>query len=75
MRDLTKKQKKLLNLHKHIKNINELPYDVWEELQAINDTEILYNNTDHYLRDNFCSNAFPYKWGKNQLNLKLDEKQ
>ena len=42
-----------------------------EELELINDTEILYDNVDHYLRDNFDCKAPVIKWSKNQLNLNL----
>jgi hypothetical protein len=71
MRDLTKKQKKILDLHKHISNVNELPLNVYEELELINDTEILHQNVDCYLRDNFDCKAPVIKWSKNQLNLNL----
>ena len=53
MRKLTKKQKKILDQYKHIGSINKLPYDVWDEIQEINDTEILYQNVDTYLWDNY----------------------
>ena len=55
MRKLTKKQKKILDQYKHIGSINKLPYDVWDEIQEINDTEILYQNVDRYLWDNYFS--------------------
>ena len=42
MRELTKKQIKILDFHKHINNVNDLPNDVWEELEQINNTEILF---------------------------------
>ena len=55
MRKLTKKQKKILDQFKHIDGIDKLPYDVWDEIQEINDTEILYQNVDRYLWDNYSS--------------------
>ena len=55
MRKLTGKQKKILDQYKHIGSINKLPYDVWDEIQEINDTEILYQNVDRYLWDNYFS--------------------
>jgi hypothetical protein len=55
MRKLTRKQKKILDQYKHIGSINKLPYDVWDEIQEINDTEILYQNVDRYLWDNYFS--------------------
>jgi len=55
MRKLTKKQKTILDQYKHIGSINKLPYDVWDEIQEINDTEILYQNVDRYLWDNYFS--------------------
>jgi hypothetical protein len=53
MRKLTRKQKKILDQYKHIGSINKLPYDVWDEIQEINDTELLY--LDRYLWDNYFS--------------------
>ena len=55
MRKLTKKQKKILDQFKDISGIDKLPYDVWDEIQEINDTEILYQNVDRYLWDNYFS--------------------
>ena len=55
MRKLTRKQKKILDQFKHINGIDKLPYDVWDEIQEINDTEILYQNVDRYLWDNYFS--------------------
>ena len=55
MRKLTRKQKKILDQYKHIGSINKLPYDVRDEIQEINDTELLYQNVDRYLWDNYFS--------------------
>ena len=46
MRKLTRKQKNILDEYKHINSIEKLPYDVWEQLVEIHNTEILYQNTD-----------------------------
>ncbi len=64
MRALTAKQKKLLDVwyvEKDIQNepgiavrdvVQELlPDDLWEELQAINDTEVLYQNVNNYINE------------------------
>ena len=53
MRKLTKKQKRILDQFKHINGIDKLPHDIWDEIQEINDTEILYQNVDTYLWDNY----------------------
>ena len=55
MRKLTKKQKKILDQFKDISGIDKLPHDIWDEIQEINDTEILYQNVDRYLWDNYFS--------------------
>ena len=72
MRDLTAKQKKILNnfiqsqLNKegswereislfkggrHFLDADDLPSEIYAEIEAINDTEILYQNVDRYLGD------------------------
>jgi len=53
MRKLTRKQKNILDEYKHINSIEKLPYDVWEQLVEIHNTEILHQNTDGYLWKNF----------------------
>ena len=53
MRKLTRKQKNILDEYKHINSIEKLPYNVWEQLVEIHNTEILYQNTDGYLWKNF----------------------
>jgi len=63
MRQLTKKQKNLLD--KWLQENSPLPglavcdvvrdylpNELWEELQKINDTEILYQNVNNYINDN-----------------------
>ena len=60
MRKLTRKQKKILDKYKDIDSIEKLPTDVWEQLVEIHNTEILYQNTDGYLWENF---HFPQQGG------------
>ena len=55
MRKLTRKQKIILDQFKDISGIDKLPHDIWDEIQEINDTEILYQNVDRYLWDNYIS--------------------
>ena len=55
MRKLTKKQKIILDQFKDISGIDKLPHDIWDEIQEINNTEILYQNVDRYLWDNYFS--------------------
>ena len=73
MRDLTKQQKELLDLHKHISRVVDLPNDVWYELVELNDTEVLFQYADSYLRDNYSSKAHYYNWSKNQLNFNFNK--
>ena len=62
MRNLNKKQKKLLDeFFKTIKHESGLgvrdivkdllPYDLWEKLQEINDFETIYDRINNYLND------------------------
>tara|TARA_B100000029_G_scaffold358824_1_gene351653 strand:+ start:2319 stop:2501 length:183 start_codon:yes stop_codon:yes gene_type:complete len=55
MRNLTSKQKKILDKYKHIDSVEKLPNDVWEQLVEIHETEVLYQYTDGYLWENFHS--------------------
>ena len=32
-------------------NIEDLPMKIWEELEKINDTEVLYTYTNHYIQE------------------------
>tara|TARA_R100000654_G_C2615195_1_gene117427 strand:- start:97 stop:276 length:180 start_codon:yes stop_codon:yes gene_type:complete len=52
MRKLTKKQIDILDSFKHIANVNDLPYEVWELLEQINNTEVLYYKVNNYLQKN-----------------------
>jgi len=58
MRQLTKKQKKILDNYKNIFRIEELPNGVFEQLEKINDTEILWSETNRYLSDNYYKNLY-----------------
>lgn len=60
MRDLTSKQKKFLlawaNNHEHIMRtthdyVKEMDSEDWEALEAMNDTEVLYQNVNRFLDD------------------------
>lgn len=56
MRQLTHRQKKLLdqvleNTHTPIYTVDDLPIEIWEELEAINDTEILWQECNRYISD------------------------
>ena len=58
MRKLTKKQKKILDNYKNISNIEDLPKVIFEQLEKINDTEILWSETNRYLNDNYLKNKY-----------------
>ena len=58
MRQLTKKQKKILDNYKNISRFEELPNGVFEELEKINNTEILWSETNRYLSDNYFNNLY-----------------
>jgi hypothetical protein len=53
MRKLTRSQKKILDQQafKGITNWDELPIEVIEQLEAINDTEILWQEVNRFLND------------------------
>jgi len=59
MRQLTVKQKKLLNtMPMDCQNVDSLPIGVWEKLEEINDTEILWQEVNRYLTDRYYKNEF-----------------
>jgi hypothetical protein len=64
MRELTKKQKKILDVYKNIYRLEDLPNGVFEQLEKINNTEILWSETNRYLSDNYYKNLY----NKNNLN-------
>jgi hypothetical protein len=41
---------------RHSLGVDDLPIELYEKLEEINDTEILWNNTDRYMSDQ-CSKA------------------
>jgi len=61
MRQLTKKQKKILNVYQNIYRLEDLPNGVFEQLEKINDTEILWSETNRYLSDNYYKNLYNNK--------------
>jgi len=58
MRQLTKKQKKILDNYTNARRLEELPTGVFEQLEKINDTEILWSETNRYLSDNYYKNLY-----------------
>jgi len=65
MRQLTKKQKKILDNYINIYRLEDLPNGVFEQLEKINDTEILWSETNRYLSDNYYKNLY----NKNQQRI------
>jgi hypothetical protein len=61
MRQLTAKQKKILKKYPDCYCLEQLPSGVWEQLEAINDTEILWQETNRFLGDNHKPNYFKSK--------------
>jgi hypothetical protein len=61
MRQLTKKQKKILDVYQNIYRLEDLPNGVFEQLEKINDTEILWSETNRYLSDNYYKNLYNNK--------------
>jgi hypothetical protein len=58
MRQLTKKQKKILDNYRNISRLEDLPDGVFEQLEKINDTEILWSETNRYLGDNYLRELY-----------------
>lgn len=58
MRKLTAKQKKILKEHDNCRDIEDLPYEVWEKLENINDTEILWQEANRFLADQFFNKKY-----------------
>ena len=60
MRKLTRSQKKILDqqIVKGITNWDELPIGVIEQLKAINNTEILWQEANRYLNDAYWTKKF-----------------
>ena len=57
MRQLTVSQKKLLDKtlkeNSNIQSVDDLPNEVWEQLEEMNDTEILWQEANRYINDKF----------------------
>lgn len=62
MRQLTASQKKLLNseMQKNpdIQTVDDLETKVWDKLEELNDTEILYQEVNRYLTDSYYEREF-----------------
>ena len=58
MRELTKKQKKILDKYTNARRLEELPQGVYEQLEKINDTEILWAEVNRYLNDNHLKHLY-----------------
>ena len=58
MRALTKKQKKILDKYINARRLEELPTGVYEQLEKINDTEILWSEVNRYLNDNHLKHLY-----------------
>ena len=58
MRLLTKKQKKILDNYRNVRRLEDLPDGVFELLEKINDTEILWSETNRYLNDNYLKDLY-----------------
>jgi hypothetical protein len=58
MRQLTKKQKKILDNYINARRLEELPTGVYEQLEKINDTEILWSEVNRYLNDNHIKHLY-----------------
>jgi hypothetical protein len=68
MRQLNKRQKKLIkewvdeNLKKDFLNLIDMPTELYEELERINDHETLYQNAERHIDDLILERAY----GKNK---------
>lgn len=62
MRQLTVSQKKLLNKvmqeNPNAQSVDDLSIEVWEELERMNDTEILWQEVNRYLTDAYYNREF-----------------
>jgi len=58
MRLLTKRQKKILDNYRDVRRLEDLPDGVFELLEKINDTEILWSETNRYLNDNYLKDLY-----------------
>jgi len=60
MRKLTKSQKKILDQQAALGNLSwdELPIEIIKSIEAINNTEILYQEVNRYLNDTYWIKKF-----------------
>jgi hypothetical protein len=58
MRTLTKKQKKILDIYISARTLEDLPSGIYEQLEKINDTEILWSEVNRYLNDNYLKHLY-----------------
>jgi hypothetical protein len=58
MRTLTKKQKKILDSYISARTLEDLPSGIYEQLEKINDTEILWSEVNRYLNDNYLKHLY-----------------
>jgi hypothetical protein len=58
MRTLTKKQKKILDNYINARNLEELPAGIYEQLEKINNTEVLWSEVNRYLNDNHLKHLY-----------------
>jgi len=59
MRQLTTKQKNILKKHIDCRMLEDLPCGVLEQLEEINDTEILYQEINRFLGDQYMKITYP----------------
>ena len=62
MRQLTKRQKKILDKYIDASRLEELPSGVYEQLEKINYTEILWSETNRYLNDRHVKHLYGKLW-------------
>jgi len=62
MRQLTKRQKKILDKYIDASRLEELPSGVYEQLEKINYTEILWSETNRYLNNNHVKHLYGKLW-------------
>lgn len=58
MRQLTAKQKKILKQYDDCQWLDQLPNGVYQELERINDTEILWQEVNRFLADQFFNKKY-----------------
>jgi hypothetical protein len=61
MRVLTKKQKKILDNYTNARRFEDLPFGIYEQLEKINDTEVLWMQVNRYLNENHLKHLYGIK--------------